>query len=166
MCCRGLFTWKMPAAEHGNWVTEVSRECVFIHNPLILQGSRELITNLKTREFKWVIRSETRFPQEFNNGGWHGRVLSVFVVKGKCKNGKNVRNREVYPLLVCCFALWIIWSVLVLRPSTLNYTKLLTVLPVKKCHIPPPWWVLESLQLLQSRRAVAHFWNLKLCSRV
>jgi len=64
-----------------------------------LQGSRELITNLKTRELKWVIRSETRFPQEFNNGGWHGRVCSVYA-KCKCKNGKNVRNREVYPLLV------------------------------------------------------------------
>lgn len=90
----------MPAAEHCNSVTEVSRECVFICNPLILQGSRELITNLKRSELKWVIRSETRFPQEFNNGGWHGRVLSVFVVKCKWKNGKNVRNQEVYLLLV------------------------------------------------------------------
>lgn len=92
----------MPAAEHFNRVIKVSRECVFIYNLLILQGSRELITNLKTRELKRVIRRSERHPlQEFNNGGWHGRVLSVpFVVKCKCKNGKNVRNQEAHRLFV------------------------------------------------------------------
>lgn len=128
LSCRELFTWKMPAAEHFNWVIKVSRECVFICNPLILQGLRELITNLKTGDLKWVIkRSEKYLTQEFNNGRWHGRVLSVFVVKCKCKNGKNAGSQEGCPLFARCFPLWI---VLIWRSSTSCYIKL-NVLPVR-----------------------------------
>lgn len=49
---------------------------------IILQyckAQENLLLTLKQESQKWVIRSETQCPQEFNKGGWHGRGLLLNV---------------------------------------------------------------------------------------